>query len=193
MTGQSVHRQAALGGAAQSERPLAPLRGAGQGWRVTSRTAALAAYSVLLGGRVPLPKEVVPFRDQRKGNKVLLVKMTKINTNISWQKRKSEGLFPKSLLPPNTVLRVLQRRSCPTPVDSLTVRGVSSRIGFPCPQPRVRSLVCKPVPKQPPNPWSPRCPPSGKAVPRATSCRWPWRSQAAHPLHWPRRGGRSSP
>lgn len=51
---------------AQRERPLAPLWGAGQGWRVTSRTAALVAYSVLLGGRVPLPKEVVPFRDQRK-------------------------------------------------------------------------------------------------------------------------------
>lgn len=67
---------------------------------MTSRAAAPAASSILLGNCVPLPTEVVLFRDQlEEGNKVLLVKMTKINTNISWQKRKSEGLFSKSLLP----------------------------------------------------------------------------------------------
>jgi len=52
------------GARAQSEGPLAPVRGAGRGWCVTSRAAALATYGVLLGNRVPLPKEVVLFRDQ---------------------------------------------------------------------------------------------------------------------------------
>lgn len=59
----SAHRRP-WGARAQSEGPLAPLRGAGRGRRVTSRAAALATHGVLLGNRVPLPKEAVLFRDQ---------------------------------------------------------------------------------------------------------------------------------
>lgn len=117
-TGQSVRTQAALGGAG-------PERGTpGSSAGCWARTACdlqgrRAGYS-----RRP-PRQPCPSSEgggsvsrsvRMKGNKVLLVKMTEINTNISWQKRKSEGFasahtrsleFWKDRIPPpqSTVLR----------------------------------------------------------------------------------------
>lgn len=65
MTGQSVRTQAG-GLVGRGPRVSDPwLRSGVLGEHgVTSRAAVLATYSVLLGNRVPLPKEVVLFRDQ---------------------------------------------------------------------------------------------------------------------------------
>lgn len=73
------------------------------------------------------------FEIRGKGNKVLLVKMTKINTNISWQKRKSKGLFPKSLLLQTRSLESWKDRVSPHQLTVLPSVASAAELGFPAP------------------------------------------------------------
>lgn len=86
-----------------------------------------------------LLKEVLLHDQWRgKGDKVLLVKMTKINTNIEWQKRKSSEGYFQSIWFLRCVPRMSGKTEFPTPVESLTIEWSQQ-------QRWTSSLDCKPV------------------------------------------------
>lgn len=97
------------------------------------------------------------------------------------EKKVLKGYFQRVCFLKHTILKSFWKDRIP-PYQLKVSRLGGMRVGFSCPS-LLQVPVCKPVPKQPLNLGAHGALfRAGRAQSYRTSCRWPWRCQAARPL-----------